>query len=195
MWKVLVVKHQNLLGMQRAQGEGDIRKGVAGGRLPILGIHTRIHGWEINEREWSPAFSHKTMALCSNPGSIGKRWRAQGCLFTMSLQNRVILICLLAAKKCREVSLSLCIAEKVFKESEMPNWKPGLRSEILLPSLRITDLYYGPRCVQFHTQRLSTDCPKHKITCRKPTHTSIYETTSQWCHQKCWLCFSTGKKN
>lgn len=49
----------------RVTVERDIRKDVAGGRLPILGIHTSIHGWETNEKEWSPAFSHKTMALCS----------------------------------------------------------------------------------------------------------------------------------
>ena len=106
MSKILVVKHQNLLGTERAQG--DCRKrhqeGCSRWEAPTPG-HAHKRSWMGNKWECGALHSATKLWLCAvTPGSIGKRWRAQGWLFTMPLHNRV-LICLLAAKKCREVSL------------------------------------------------------------------------------------------
>lgn len=108
MSKILVVKHQNLLGTERAQG--DCRKrpqeGCSRWEAPTP-EHAHKRSWMGNKWECGALHSATKLWLYAvTPGSIGKRWRAQGWLFTMPLHNRV-LICLLAAKKCKEVSLSM----------------------------------------------------------------------------------------
>lgn len=195
MSKILVVKHQNLLGTERAQG--DCRKrpqeGCSRWEAPTP-EHAHKRSWMGNKWECGALHSATKLWLCAvTPGSIGKRWRAQGWLFTMPLHNRV-LICLLAAKKCREVSLSMH-NRKGFQRIWDAKFETWIAVNNIAYIIKGHKSLSWARCVQFHMQGLSSDYPRHKITFRKPAHTSSYETASQRWHQKCWLCYSTGKKN
>jgi len=195
MSKILVVKHQNLLGTERAQG--DCRKrhqeGCSRWEAPTP-EHAHKRSWMGNKWECGALHSATKLWLCAvTPGSIGKRWRAQGWLFTMPLHNRV-LICLLAAKKCREVSLSIH-NRKGFQRIWDAKFETWIAVNNIAYIIKGHKSLSWARCVQFHMQGLSSDYPRHKITFRKPAHTSSYETASQRWHQKCWLCYSTGKKN
>lgn len=195
MSKILVVKHQNLLGTERAQG--DCRKrhqeGCSRWEAPTPG-HAHKRSWMGNKWECGALHSATKLWLYAvTPGSIGKRWRAQGWLFTMPLHNRV-LICLLAAKKCREVSLSMH-NRKGFQRIWDAKFETWIAVNNIAYIIKGHKSLSWARCVQFHMQGLSSDYPRHKITFRKPAHTSSYETASQRWHQKCWLCYSTGKKN